>query len=123
MMKTLLSFAIGFLAMVGCTKQNKHLMGHGEKVLVIGRHESMLTKVTDMLKQQGYEAVGKQFNEEAIAAFKAGSFDAVIIGGGVDTESRDLFHTEFSKNNPNVKIIDGHPQTVLRDLQQAFGSR
>jgi hypothetical protein len=59
MMKTMLSFAIGLLAMVGCTKQNKHLMGHGEKVLVIGRHESMLNKVTDMLKQQGYEAVGK----------------------------------------------------------------
>jgi DNA-binding NarL/FixJ family response regulator len=95
-------------------------MGHGEKVLVIGRHESMLAKVTAMLKQHRYEAVGKQGNEEAIAAFKADTFDAVIIGGGVDDEIRNLFHTEFPKINPQVKIIDGHPQTVLSDLQKTF---
>lgn len=95
-------------------------MGHGEKVLVIGRHEFMLTKVTAMLKQHGYQAIGRQTNEEAIAAFKAETIDAVIIGGGVDDESRNLFHTEFPKINPQVKIIDGHPQTVLADLKAAF---
>ncbi len=98
-------------------------MGHGEKVLVIGRHESMLAKVTAMLKQHNYRAVGKQSNEEAIAAFTTDTFDAVIIGGGVDTESRNHFHTEFQKINPKVKIIDGHPQTVLSDLQHAFGGQ
>jgi hypothetical protein len=29
-------------------------MGHGEKILVIGRHESMLTKVTAMLREHNY---------------------------------------------------------------------
>jgi precorrin-6B methylase 2 len=116
----ILSFAIGILAILGCTKQNKNLMGHGEKVLAIGRHESMLAKVTALLKQHGYEAVGKQWNEEAIAAFKADTFHAVIIGGGVDIESRNLFHKEFPKINPQIKIIDGHPQTVLSDLQKTF---
>jgi PleD family two-component response regulator len=118
-----MSLVIGMLAIISCTKQSKHLMGHGEKVLVIGRHESMLAKVTDMLKQHNYQAVGRQSNEEAIAAFKSDTFDAVIIGGGVDAESRNLFHAEFPKINPQVKIINGHPQTVLSDLQQAFGNR
>jgi DNA-binding NarL/FixJ family response regulator len=106
--------------MFGCNAQNKNLMGHGEKILIIGRHAAMLTKIADMLKQHGYNSIGKMTNEEAILAFKSDSIDAVIIGGGVDKESRDLFHLEFPKINPNVKIIDAHPQTVLSDLKAAF---
>jgi DNA-binding NtrC family response regulator len=116
----LISFAIGLLTLIGCNAQNKNLMGHNEKVLVIGRHADMLTKITEMLKQHGYNAIGKQWNEEAIAAFKADTFQAVIIGGGVDAESRSFFHKEFPKINPAVKIIDAHPQTVLSDLKSAF---
>lgn len=92
-----------------------------KKILVIGRHETLLAKVTTMLEQQGYHAIGRQNNEEAIEAFKSNTFDAVIIGGGVDPESRKLFHAQFPKINPQVKIIDSHPQTVLSDLQEAFG--
>jgi DNA-binding NtrC family response regulator len=95
-------------------------MGHGEKVLVIGRHAEMLTKITAMLMQHGYTAIGKQTNEEAIAAFKADKIDAVVIGGGVDYESREMFHTEFPKINSLVKVIDAHPQTVLSDLKAAL---
>jgi hypothetical protein len=115
-----LAWIIGILDMFSCNAQNKILMGHGEKVLVIGRHADMLTKITDMLKQHNYNAIGKQWNEEAIADFKEEIFDGVIIGGGVDSESRTLFYTEFPKINPNVKIIDAHPQTVLSDLKTAF---
>lgn len=105
---------------MGCHAQNKNLMGHGEKLLVIGRHADMLQKITALLNQQGYSATGKQWNDEAIAAFRSEVFDAVVIGGGVDEESRQLFHTEFPKINPRVKMIDAHPQTVLADLKLAF---
>ena len=98
-------------------------MGHQEKVLVIGRHESMLAKVTALLKEHNYQATGRQSNEEAIAAFESDIFDAVIIGGGVDAESRHVFYTTFPTINPKVKIIDGHPQTILSDLQEAFRKR
>lgn len=95
-------------------------MGHGEKVLIIGRHADMLTKITELLKQHGYNAFGKITNDDAVAAFKLEMPNAVIIGGGVDTESRDFFHLEFPRINPKVKIIDAHPQTVLIDLKSAF---
>ncbi len=98
-------------------------MGHGEKVLVIGRHADMLVKITGLLQQHGYTAIGKTTNQDAIVAFKADTIDAVIIGGGVDDESRELFHTEFPKINPNVKVIDAHPQTVLSDLKAAFSDK
>ncbi len=116
----LLSFATGILNLLGCNAQNKILMGHGEKILVIGRHPDMLLKVTDMLKQHNYFAIGEQFNDEALATFKANDIAAVLIGGGVDDESRFFFHEVFHKINPKVKIIDSHPQTVLASLKAAF---
>lgn len=75
-----------------------------------------------MLSQHGYHAVGSLTNDEALNAFKTEHIDAVIIGGGVDAASRDLFHHEFPKINPKVKVIDAHPQTVLQDLREAFYS-
>jgi len=95
-------------------------MVHGKKVLIIGRHADMLNKITELLKQHGYNSIGKMTNEEAILAFKTDTIDAVVIGGGVDNESRNLFHLDFPKINPHVKIIDAHPQTVLNDLKAAF---
>lgn len=95
-------------------------MENKKKVLIIGRHSEILVKITELLKQHGYDAIGKMTNEEAFLIFQSETFDAVIIGGGVDAESRHLFHLEFPKTNPIVRIIDAHPETVLRDLQTAF---
>jgi hypothetical protein len=115
-----LSWVYGLLIVMGCTAQNKTIMGHGEKILVIGRHADMMVKVLAMLNQHGYHAIGEQWNEQAVATFKKDTIQAVIIGGGVDAESRTYFHREFPKINPLVKIINGHPQTLLADLQKAF---
>lgn len=101
-------------------KQKANRMAQQVKVLVIGRHADMLLKITELLKQHHYYAIGRQDNEEALAAFKADTINAVIIGGGVDNKSRAFFHTEFPKINPSVVIIDAHPQTVLSDLKNAF---
>lgn len=91
-------------------------MKKGKNILVIGRHAEMMDKVISLLQQEGYDAEGYQTNETAIAAFRNGHFHAVVIGGGVDHQSRDLFHQEFNAINPVVKIIDAHPSTILRSL-------
>lgn len=114
---SIVAFAVGILSLFGCKAQNQQLMGHGEKVLVIGRHADMLARVTDMLKTHNYDAVGVLTNEEALQKFEAEKPGAVLIGGGVDSESRALFHRTFS---PTAKVIDAHPQTVLGDLKAAF---
>lgn len=90
------------------------------KVLVIGRHADMLARITGLLQQNGYDAIGKTTNHEALEAFRAAPAQAIIIGGGVDFESRQWFHSELPKINPAVKIIDAHPQTVLSDLKAMF---
>jgi CheY-like chemotaxis protein len=114
---SLIAFAVGILQLFGCKAQNQQLMGHGEKVLVIGRHADMLARVSDMLKNHNYNPLGAQTNEEALQKFADEKPQAVIIGGGVDSESRALFHRTFS---PSAKVIDAHPQTVLGDLKAAF---
>lgn len=97
-------------------------MVNEHSILVIGRHKHILEKVTAMLKQHGYTVIGKQWNDEAIEAFKHEKIEAVIIGGGVDIESRKQLYEEFTKLNPFVKIIDGHPHSILEDLQKIFPS-
>lgn len=91
-----------------------------KKILVIGRHSDMMMKITGILREKGYDATGSLNNEEAIALFRTTKADAVIIGGGVDTESRHLFHSLFLEMHPDVKIIDAHPHTLLPDLKNAF---
>lgn len=108
-----------------CIAKTQYIFGMAQenKVLVIGRHPEMMQRVLSILQQHGYNAIGKQENEEALAAFNNDSFRAVIIGGGVDSTSRALFHREFSKLNPSAKIIDAHPQTVLQELRSAFSDK
>jgi CheY-like chemotaxis protein len=114
---SLLAFAVGILHLFGCKAQNQQLMGHGEKILVIGRHADMLARITNMLKNHQYNAFGAQTNEEALQKFEDEKPEAVIIGGGVDSESRALFHRTFSLS---AKVVDAHPQTVLADLKAVF---
>jgi DNA-binding NtrC family response regulator len=93
-----------------------------KNILIIGRHADMLSKFTTLLNQNGYNSIGRLTNEEAILVFQSQKFDAVVIGGGVDSESRFFFHNEFPKINPNIKMIDAHPQTVLIDLKKILSN-
>jgi hypothetical protein len=54
---------------------------------------------------------------KGIAKTREGKSAAVLIGGGVDGESRALFRRTFGTT---AKVIDAHPQTVLGDLKEAF---
>ena len=80
----------------------------------------MLSRIVNLLSSHGYHSIGALTNEEAINIFGEADIQGVIIGGGVDAESRMLFHSTFRQKNPHVKIIDAHPQSVLEDLKVAF---
>ncbi len=84
-----------------------------KRILVIGRHANLMSCILEMLRLDGYDAVGKQENEEAIAAFEYEKFDVVVIGGGVDSESRKLFKETFICINPSIRIIDAHPKYYI----------
>lgn len=92
-------------------------MGQKRKILIIGRHPEIMARVVNLLKANGYDAAGANQNEEAIDLFGAGNFDAVVIGGGVDAESKSLFHKVFTAIHPTIKILDAHPHSILSDLK------
>ncbi len=59
-------------------------LGHGETVLVIVNDRARLLGAEEMLAALGYEPVGFERPEEALAACRAepARFDAVVIAGG-----------------------------------------
>lgn len=89
-------------------------------VLVIGRSPEMLTSVLKMIEDEGYKAVGSTSDAQAKILFDQNEVDAVIIGGGVDSQSRSELHKYFSSLKSNLEIIDAHPQTVLEQLGRAL---
>jgi DNA-binding NtrC family response regulator len=111
-----------FTTLGGCAQDpGKTLpMDTTKTVLVIGRHADMLVRVTTMLRANGYNASGAATNQEAMALFSTGHFKVVLIGGGVDEGSRELFRLEFTRQQPGVQVLDAHPQTILRQLETAF---
>jgi CheY-like chemotaxis protein len=96
-------------------------MAKKKRILIIGRHPPIMEKVIALLEKNGYDATGANQNEEAIDLFKVGNFDAVVIGGGVDSESKSLFHNIFPAINSAIKILDAHPNTILGDLKAQLG--
>ena len=91
-------------------------------VLVIGRHEAMLTKVVAELNALGYQALGSAHNEAALQLGKERALDVVLIGGGVDAGSRATFQAEFPQWNPNVVVRDIFPHNYLQVLQSALST-
>jgi DNA-binding NtrC family response regulator len=107
-----------------CKKQfvNCGTMAQGKSILVIGRHEGLLAKVMALLTAHGYQTKGALTDTDAVATFSRHYFDAVVIGGGVEAGSRQLFLERFKQQAPTVAIIDAHPGSVLQDLQRVLGS-
>lgn len=96
-------------------------MAQKKKILIIGRHPAIMEKVIVLLEKNGYDATGANQNEEAIDLFRIRNFDAVVIGGGVDAESKALFHNLFPAINSGIKILDAHPNSILGDLKVQLG--
>lgn len=75
-------------------------------ILVIGRHPEIMQTVLRLInKNPAYNASGATGNDEAVALFRSGNFQLVILGGGVDRESERLFRDTFSSIQPGIKII------------------
>lgn len=92
------------------------------KIFVLGRHQETLEKVLTFLHDNGYEADGEIENEKALAVFPLKTYDIAIIGGGVDTKTRNLLKLEFPKASPGVEFVEhyGDPTNLLGEIEDAF---
>lgn len=91
-----------------------------KKILVIGRHKGMLEAVIGLLEDNDYDAFGTTDNAEAELLLEQRQPQAVVLGGGVDAESRNAFHKTFPERLPGVVVLDVHPSTLLAQLEEVL---
>jgi hypothetical protein len=59
------------------------------KVMAIGREQTVVDTAVDILQANGFAAVGTVVDAAALAALDTGEITNLIIGGGVEPESRE----------------------------------
>lgn len=76
------------------------------KTLVLGRSPARVTEVLDTLRADGFDAEGVSTDEEARKLLEAEEFGVLIIGGGVEPDSRAAI-SEFAAEHRVLRVIDG----------------
>ncbi|WP_326668457.1 hypothetical protein [Streptomyces sp. NBC_01257] len=76
------------------------------RTLVLGRTPARVTDVLATLRADGFDAEGVSTDEEARKRLAAGEFGVLIIGGGVEPDSRAALK-EFAAEHRVRRVIDG----------------
>jgi len=76
------------------------------RTLVLGRTPARVTEVVATLRADGFDAEGVTTDEEARKQLEAEEFGVLIIGGGVESESRAAIK-EFGLEHRVRRVIDG----------------
>jgi hypothetical protein len=87
------------------------------KVLILGRHTSIMKDVIESLAVEGFDAAGVFTDDDAVAAVESGDFQVFAIGGGVEAASRPALIEAAEYRGMNVLEIFG-PGTLLPRLRE-----
>jgi hypothetical protein len=79
-------------------------------VLVLGRERHLVDASMSILQENGFQAIGVTRDEEAFALLDTGRFMAVLVGSGVELESR-----------PPVKQHAAPHGTTVLEARRVFG--
>lgn len=92
-------------------------------VLLLGRHEFALTRVEKLLQRNNYETISCLEDSQAEEHIQNSSFDAMIIGGGVEIESKKNMIELLKSKKPQAKLIEhfGGSMGIVEELNEAFG--
>jgi hypothetical protein len=97
------------------------------KILVIGRHESIMQTVLRLIHEHpGWSALGALTDEEAIFLFETDKFDLVLLGGGVEASSEQYLRATFATINPKIIIIQhygGGSGLLSNEIMEALDHR
>ncbi|MFB7711968.1 hypothetical protein [Streptomyces sp. NPDC056105] len=76
------------------------------RTLVLGRTPARVTEVLATLRADGFDAEGVSTDEEALKLLETEEFGVLIIGGGVEPESRAAI-SQFAAERRVRRVIDG----------------
>ncbi len=94
-----------------------------KQILVIGRNQDAMQKVLELINQhENWTGKGSITDEGATEMFMNGTFDLVLLGGGVEVESGIQLRKTFTAHNPDIYIIQhfGSVNTLVSDIEAAF---
>ena len=94
-------------------------------VLVVGRRDYVLETLGGLLERAGYSVVTAMEDNQVIKQLKMVKPDLLIIGGGVEPNSRLVFRRFVVSQMPSTKIVEhyGGPATLVSEVNQALGVR
>lgn len=84
------------------------------RMLVVGRHASILARATALLEGADYVVAGALTDDDATRLMASG-FDALLLGGGVEPDSRTRLRAAFEAASPGRPVIEhyGGPHGLL----------
>lgn len=85
------------------------------KVLVLGRQQAIMDEILPLIQSEGFEAVGVLTDQEAIANLRNGNFNVVVVGGGIENDSREKIRLTATETNTKFLEIYG-PNSLLPKL-------
>jgi hypothetical protein len=89
------------------------------KVLLIGRNPSVLEHLLPQVREAGFDAQGATLDVDALRLMRNETFDVVAIGGGVQSDSRAIFHRVAREKNEAAIVLDIYgPETLLPRLNE-----
>ncbi|WP_055589529.1 hypothetical protein [Peterkaempfera griseoplana] len=90
-------------------------MSDKKNVLVLGRERHLVDASTDLIEANGFNAVGVTRDEEALALLDTGRFIAVLVGSGVEWESRPPVHQHAAPHGTAVLQAQRIPMQTVQD--------
>jgi hypothetical protein len=77
-----------------------------KNALIVGRRPEIMQAVTAGLTAMGWGATGALTREDANTLAAQAGFDVLIIGGGVETDSRAELIATYLRANPHGQVIE-----------------
>lgn len=82
----------------------------GKRVLSIGARKNILSKLTDGLHQQGFNASWSDNTtniEQIPKQYRSSDYDVIAFGRGVKSQQKQLLRRIYKAQNPTIEFVDG----------------
>ncbi|MFG1668832.1 hypothetical protein [Streptomyces sp. Y7] len=90
-------------------------MNNAKNVLVLGRERHLVDASTEIIEADGFNAVGVTRDEEALSLLDTGRFIAVLVGSGVEWESRPPVREHAAAHDTVVLEARRIPMQTVQD--------
>ena len=90
-------------------------------VAFLGRNASIMALVKQQLTSVGYAAEGYMRDDELLARMERGAIALLVLGGGVEDNSREVFRKICMEKNIPLLEHFGGPDQLLENVRTALG--